>query len=314
MTSVPGFNTDIKWQDRVYHVQTENIAGQQQVESLIFAGGEILAAKRTSYVDPVSPLQPAEIAAFLHHQHQVITSVIKSGFIEELHHRETVKELERLVNIDGPTISKPKKVAKKKRKKKPEPKPEPPINLSLMDEVFGKIDPRPAHGRRPIGSSTIEMTEQLAKLRGQLSEYLAPPPDDEEEFIMIGAEEGEVDETDDGSDDESGEEDAVDLTPVAKLQLHIYGKDEFYAGDNRPLQIVVKSETNPFPIKNAEVTVKLVGTAFRPMLWKQITGADGLAAFDVNIPPFTAGTAAFIIDAIAAEGECQERFAVRRSH
>jgi hypothetical protein len=313
MTSVPGFNTDIKWQDRVFHVQTENIASQQQVESLIFAGGEILAAKRTSYVDPVSPLQPAEIAAFLHHQHQVITSVIKSGFIEELHHRETVKELERLVNIDGPTITpKPKKVAKKKRKKKPEPKPEAPINLNLMDEVFGKIEPRPAHGWRPIGSSTIEMTDQLAKLRGNLSEYLAPPPDDEEEFIMIGAEE-EVDETDDGSDDD-GEEDAVDLTPVAKLQLHIYGKDEFYAGDNRPLQIVVKSETNPFPVKNAEVTVKLVGTAFRPMLWKQTTGADGLAAFDVNIPPFTAGTAAFIIDAISVEGECQERFAVRRSH
>src|SRR5579871_1914391 len=99
MISVPGFNTDIKWQNRVYHVQTENLNSQQQVESLIFAGGEILAAKRTSYLDPVNPLQPAEIAAFLHHQHQVITSVIKSGFIEELHHRETVKELERLVNI-----------------------------------------------------------------------------------------------------------------------------------------------------------------------------------------------------------------------
>jgi len=96
--------------------------------------------------------------------------------------------------------------------------------------------------------------------------------------------------------------------------LHIYGKDEFFAGDSRPLQIVVKSEDNPFPIKNAEVTVKLVGTAFRPMLWKQITGADGLAAFDVSIPAFTACTAAFIIDAISAEGECQERFAVRRSH
>src|SRR6267154_2222697 len=106
MTSVPGFNTDIKWQGRVYHVQTENISGQQQVESLIFAGGEILAAKRTSYIDPVSPMQPAEIAAFLHHQHQVITCVIQSGFIEELHNRETIKQLERLVDIseDGSSV------------------------------------------------------------------------------------------------------------------------------------------------------------------------------------------------------------------
>src|SRR5437016_10794920 len=140
MTSVPGFNTDIKWQDRVYHVQTENIAGQQQVESLIFAGGEILAAKRTSYVDPVSPLQPAEIAAFLHHQHQVITSVIQSGFIEELHNRETVKQLERLIDLSGdgvPVAQKPKKrVKKKKRVFKKAPTLEPPV--SLMDEVFGK--------------------------------------------------------------------------------------------------------------------------------------------------------------------------------
>lgn len=312
MVTVPGFNTDIKWQDRVYHVQTEDLKSSQQVESLIFAGGEILAAKRTSYIDPVSPLQPEEIAAFLHHQHQVITSVIKSGFIDELHHRETVKELERLVNLTNTDDLRTTPMRKKVVKPKPKPKPkvEPSAPLNLMDEVFGKIDPSNNQRWRQLGASTMDMTEALERMRLETTEIHPPSDNSDADFEMIGEQNG----SEDHANGEDSEDSEYVATPVeSRLKVHIYGKDEFFAGDNVPLRIVIKDEEDPFPIKNAEVTVKLVGTAFRPMLWKQTTGADGLAAFDINIPPFTSGTAAFIIDAIAAEGECQERYAVRKA-
>ncbi|HZS46345.1 MAG TPA: hypothetical protein VFC63_14820 [Blastocatellia bacterium] len=290
MISVPGFNTDIKWQNRVYHVQTENLKSAQQVESLIFAGGEILAAKRTSYLDPENPLQPAEIAAFLHHQHQVITSIIKSGFIEELHQRETVKELERLVDISDPVVE------RDPQKPRPVPKPVPPsepINLNLIDEVFGKIDPTGGRPWRHVGSTTMEMLAHLEKLEREIPH--AP--------IQLG------NQSPAGGSDPSGSTEGNQ----PKLQINLFGREEFFAGDPGPLKIVITSDENPFPIKNAEVTVRLVGTAFRPMLWKQVTGADGLAVFDFDIPTFSTGTAAFIIDVVAEEGECQQRFAVRKA-
>jgi len=52
---VTGFNTDVKHDGRVYHVQTEDKGLQNPIiETLIYMGGEILAARRTSYADLIA--------------------------------------------------------------------------------------------------------------------------------------------------------------------------------------------------------------------------------------------------------------------
>jgi hypothetical protein len=49
---VTGFNTDVEHRGRVYHVQTEDKGlGNPVIETLIYLGGEILAARRSSYAD-----------------------------------------------------------------------------------------------------------------------------------------------------------------------------------------------------------------------------------------------------------------------
>ena len=49
---ITGFNTDIKHNEKVYHVQTEDKGvGNPYIESLVYVGGEILASKKTSYAD-----------------------------------------------------------------------------------------------------------------------------------------------------------------------------------------------------------------------------------------------------------------------
>jgi hypothetical protein len=52
---IPGFNHNIKYKGKIYHVQTED-SGEKNpyVVSHIFLGGNILATKRTSYRDILS--------------------------------------------------------------------------------------------------------------------------------------------------------------------------------------------------------------------------------------------------------------------
>jgi len=49
-----GYNTDFKFQGKVYHVQTEDGGrNSPQITSLLYSKGEILASRRTSYADIV---------------------------------------------------------------------------------------------------------------------------------------------------------------------------------------------------------------------------------------------------------------------
>ncbi len=51
---ITGYNTDVKHNDMVFHVQTEDKGtGNPYIETLIYVGGQVLAAKRTSYADLV---------------------------------------------------------------------------------------------------------------------------------------------------------------------------------------------------------------------------------------------------------------------
>jgi hypothetical protein len=47
-----GYNTDFKFQGKIYHVQTEDGgAGSPSITSLLYYQGEILASRKTSYAD-----------------------------------------------------------------------------------------------------------------------------------------------------------------------------------------------------------------------------------------------------------------------
>ena len=47
---ITGFNTDVDFNGRVYHVQTEDRGlNNPIVESLVYTGGEIVTARKTSY-------------------------------------------------------------------------------------------------------------------------------------------------------------------------------------------------------------------------------------------------------------------------
>lgn len=83
---ITGFNTDIKHNERVYHVQTED-KGQSNpcIESLVYVGGEILASKKTSYADRLSEgADEKTIAQLMELQHKTIIAAVKRGRFDKI--------------------------------------------------------------------------------------------------------------------------------------------------------------------------------------------------------------------------------------
>lgn len=78
---ITGFNTDVKHNDKVYHIQTEDKGmANPYIESLIYVGGEILASKKTSYAEQAKTgVDEKWIASLMEQQHRTMIAAIKRG-------------------------------------------------------------------------------------------------------------------------------------------------------------------------------------------------------------------------------------------
>lgn len=78
---ITGFNTDIKHNEKVYHIQTEDKGlHNPYIESLIYVGGEILASKKTSYAEQAKTgVDEKWIGSLMEQQHRTMIAAIKRG-------------------------------------------------------------------------------------------------------------------------------------------------------------------------------------------------------------------------------------------
>lgn len=78
---ITGFNTDVKYQGVVYHVQTEDKGPQNPlIETLIYKGGEILGSRRLPYADLLrGDHNEAKIAQLMEDQHKGVMADVKRG-------------------------------------------------------------------------------------------------------------------------------------------------------------------------------------------------------------------------------------------
>ena len=82
---ITGFNTDIKHNEKVYHVQTEDKGvGNPYIESLVYVGGEILASKKTSYAEQLKTgVDDKWIGGLMEQQHRTMIAAIKRGRFDQ---------------------------------------------------------------------------------------------------------------------------------------------------------------------------------------------------------------------------------------
>jgi hypothetical protein len=79
---ITGFNTDVDYDGRTFHVQTED-KGQANpvIESLVYTGGEIVTTRRASYAELLrgGAVPEAEVQKRMESQHQALIREIVSG-------------------------------------------------------------------------------------------------------------------------------------------------------------------------------------------------------------------------------------------
>jgi hypothetical protein len=82
---ITGFITDVRHQEVVFHVQTEDKgAANPFIESMIYVGGQVLATKRASYANLLSEGKDEKaIVALMDHQHRTMIAAIKHGKFDE---------------------------------------------------------------------------------------------------------------------------------------------------------------------------------------------------------------------------------------
>jgi len=78
---ITGYNTDVRHQEVVFHVQTEDKgAGNPFIESLVYVGGQVLASKRANYADLLAEgRDEKEIVALMDQQHRTMIAAIRHG-------------------------------------------------------------------------------------------------------------------------------------------------------------------------------------------------------------------------------------------
>jgi len=76
-----GYNTDVRHNDLVLHVQTEDKGvSNPSIETVIYLRGRVLAAKRTGYERLLNQGKgDKEVAALMEHQHRSVLAAVKAG-------------------------------------------------------------------------------------------------------------------------------------------------------------------------------------------------------------------------------------------
>jgi hypothetical protein len=78
---ITGYNTDVKHNNRVFHIQTEDKGeSSPYIESLVYVGGQILATRKTSYADVVKGGRDDKaIQELMEQQHRTMIAAIQRG-------------------------------------------------------------------------------------------------------------------------------------------------------------------------------------------------------------------------------------------
>jgi len=273
---ITGFNTDIEHDGVVYHVQTEDKGLDSPIIlSLVYVGGTILASKRSPYADLIEQGFSDEVLAErLKRQHKLICAAINSGRINDLK------------KMSGRVKEAPEKVAE-----------EPMIvaDTDVSEEVEAASTPPPIEEFE----FDYEMTQQ----------WTPPPPREEveEEEVEEPAEPVVVSEefTDEVIEEESVEEVLPDGLAITLLD----DDEEFYSGKAYTLRVLITNRLrgDEKPLANASISIKILGTTFRPLIYSLKTESDGVASVATEIPQFSSGRAAVLVRAVVKDQAAELR-------
>lgn len=264
---ITGFNTDIEHDGVVYHVQTEDKGLASPLILSLVYVGGAILASKRS---PYSDL-------------------IIAGFDEE-RLSQRLKQQHRLIcaAITAGRIEELKVMGAGK---------------GSLEEIASSDRPAKAVGDRMI----VESSSERPPVSDDPSATTPPP---EEEASPKATQRSKAEESAYTVYDPRRKSPArVPAEADKALVLTILDEEDFRAGTTFDVRILLESRTGKKekPLSGVILSLKILGTAFRPKIFSAKTGRDGVGAISGQIPRFDSGRAAIVIRAVVDDRTAELR-------
>jgi hypothetical protein len=297
---ITGFNTDVKYGDTVYHVQTEDKGLKNPLMlSLIYVKGTILDAFRVRYQDFLASdrFSEALLQKILEFQHRQIVGAIKNGKYQKGMVLENYEEGDFVFALTSAT--EPPAAAPKLPFDAPLPPAPQPARLKPV-ELPQPIRPAvvtPNLDRVPVTLPSVAARTNITPVESQPSRFSLSSPQAAAEPSAIQAPL------------------AVDISEISGdegVEICVESAKDFVAGEQVDLQLYVQSRQGRLRLENVQVVVKLIGTTFSPRLYAGKTDRFGCLRMNFSLPTFSGGSAALIVQVSTAIGNDEVKYLVRR--
>ncbi len=284
---ITGFNTDIEHDGVVYHVQTEDKGlDSPLILSLVYSGGTILASKRSRYEDLIAAgFDEAVLSERLKRQHRLICAAITAGRINDL------KRMSAKAGTKGKTKGKTKDTTEA---------------VANVEEF--ELEGQFVTESETTSAATVQIDDTIEIIHSGHEMYtetfysrdtaplIMPEAVLQAEALanrdLLALEEG----TQQYSPDDQ-------VQTQSGLTLAILDDLEFHSGQTYSIHIMLEDTAGlkPKPVAGVEVSVKILGTAFRPQIYSINTERSGVAIVSATMPNFTTGRAAVLIRAVVKD-------------
>jgi hypothetical protein len=287
---ITGLNTDVRFGDTTYHVQTEDKGESNPlIESLVYIGGQILESFRTSYHDFLKSVEFAEptLQKILESQHRQLVNAIRRGLLRKGMGLQDYVEGEFVFRFNSCRVSTahtPKGLSTQASSLQDKR-----LAVPALEPVVGKGSPAPKTKSKPV-EAVIKDSEPIRPTRGQES---------------TGKSRGEIPPL------------ALDAANFSfegqqGIEIHVEGSKVFVAGSHVDLSLSVQSCGLGTKLENVQVVIKVIGTAFSPRLYAGKTDKHGDLKISFNLPNYTMGSAALIIQAHTSLGADEVKYLIKK--
>ena len=297
---ITGFNTDVKFGDTVYHVQTEDKGFKNPlILSLIYVKGTILDAFRTRYQEFLDSgrFREALLQKILESQHRQIVGAIKRGKYQKGMILEDYVEGDfvfRFTSVGEPTTAPNPEPALEPT---PTPPPAPLAQAETPEPTVPAIAPPTPDSVPPAvpslaARSNVTPADTRPGRLNSSSLQVAEPERSTPQGLL-----------------------AVDISEVSGdqgIEICVESAKDFVAGEQVDLQLYVQSKHGRMRLENVQVVIKLIGTTFSPRLYAGKTDRFGCLRMNFSLPTFSGGSAALIVQVSTSIGSDEVKYLVRR--
>ncbi|HEV2913809.1 MAG TPA: hypothetical protein VGX92_11075 [Pyrinomonadaceae bacterium] len=286
---ITGFNTYVEHDGVTYHVQTEDKGLESPlILSLVYLGGAILASKRSPYNDLIAAgFSEQTLAERLQRQHKLICAAINAGRIDDLKRmspRSSSSSSSSSASGGGAQqpASPPEAVstAPVNNPARTAPPAAPPAVNEAVPAVGVGMPPPPVSTGPPAQPPPQPV---VPSLQGTIAEKHAPA--------------------------DLVQEEPTTAASAHALHLGLLEERELHGGEFVTLRVRLSRgpEQSRDAVPDATITLKILGTTFRPVISSARTDRDGIAIVFAALPRFTTGRAAILIRANADGEEAEMR-------